>query len=305
MRVTNRMIVDNSISNMTGSMDKLYELQKKAATGKKYLNASDNPSNAASVFTLKSTLQVSEVYETTAQNTMDWMEASDFAMQHAHNLGQKAVSLVLRGLSDTMGPEGRKAMAAEVDGLLKEAIDVANTKHLDRYIFSGFTTNIVPFTTTNTDPLNPGRITSVLFKDGLPQTFQPIHREVGPGETVTANIDGKATFENFLNSLIAIRDALDSNDVVTLRSESTNLNSGINEINLASTINGSRMRTIEAARERIEKSNIEFKALLSQKEEINMAEIVALLRNQENIYETVVSIASRTQSMMNLFESLR
>jgi flagellin-like hook-associated protein FlgL len=128
---------------------------------------------------------------------------------------------------------------------------------------------------------------------------------VGPGETVTANIDGKATFENFLNSLIAIRDALDSNDVVTLRSESTNLNSGINEINLASTINGSRMRTIEAARERIEKSNIEFKALLSQKEEINMAEIVALLRNQENIYETVVSIASRTQSMMNLFESLR
>jgi flagellin-like hook-associated protein FlgL len=65
------------------------------------------------------------------------------------------------------------------------------------------------------------------------------------------------------------------------------------------------MRTLEAAQERITKSNTEFKALLSQKEEVNMAEVSALLKNQQNIYETVVTISARMSSMMNLFESLR
>jgi flagellar hook-associated protein 3 FlgL len=305
MRVTNRMMVNDSINKMSDSLAKLYELQKKASTGKKYLNASDDPSNAASVFTLKSTLQVSQVYETTVNNTNDWMEASDFAMQHASDLAQKAISATMRGLSDTMGADSRKTIAAEIDGLLKEAIDVANTKHLDRYIFSGFTTNVVPYTTTNTDPTDPNKITGVVYKNALPQTFQPIHRDVGPGETITVNIDGKATFEGLLGTLISVRDALNNNDMVALRSGATNLNNALNDVTLATTINGSRMRTLEAAQERITKSNTEIKALLSQKEEVNMAEVSALLKSQQSIYETVVTISSRMSSMMNLFESLR
>jgi flagellar hook-associated protein 3 FlgL len=299
------MIVDDSITKMSDSLAKLYDLQKKASTGKKYLNASDDPSNAANVFTLKSTLQISQVYETTAQNSNDWMEASDFAMQHASDLAQKAISATMKGLSDTLGPESRKAIAAEIDGLLKEAIDVANTKHLDRYIFSGFTTNVKPFTTTNTDLADPNKITGVIYKDTLPQTFQPIHRDVGPGETITVNIDGKATFEGLLGTLVSVRDALENNDMVTLRANATDLDDALNDVTLATTINGSRMRTLEAAQERITKSNTEIKALLSQKEEVNMAEVSALLKNQQNIYETVVTISSRMASMMNLFESLR
>jgi len=305
MRITNRMIVEDSIAKMSASMERLYDLQKKASTGKKYLNASDDPSNAATVFTLKSTIQVSKVYETTAQNSNDWMEASDFAMQHASDLTQKAISGVLRGLSDTMGPESRQAIAAEIDGLLKEALDVANTKHLDRYIFSGFTTNIIPFTTEHTDLTDPTLITAAVYKTGLPQTFQAIQRDVGPGETITVNIDGKTTFENLLNTLINVRDALNANDLVALRTGAQDLESAMNEVTLATTTNGSRMRALEAAQERITKSNTEFAALLSQKEEVNMAEVSALLKNQENVYQTVVTIASRTQSMVNLFESLR
>jgi len=299
------MIVDDSITKMSDSLAKLYELQKKASTGKKYLNASDDPSNAANVFTLKSTLQVSQVYETTTLNSNDWMEASDFAMQHASDLAQKAISGTMKGLSDTLGPEGRKAIAAEIDGMLKEAIDIANTKHLDRYIFSGFTTNIVPFTTTQTDPTDPNKITVITYKNGLPQTFQPIRRDVGPGETITVNIDGRSTFERLLQTFINVRDALNANDTGALRTEATNLNAALNDVTLATTINGSRMRTLEAALDRITKSNTEIKSLLSQKEEVNMAEVSALLKNQENIYQTVVTISSRTQSMMNLFESLR
>lgn len=303
MRITNRMILNNNINNLTGSLERLYELQKQAATNKKYLKASDNPSNYASVLTLKSALQTSQVYETTAQNTNDWMDATDFALQQAGGLAQRAISAVMRGLSDTMGEEARETIAEEVDGMIKEAMDIANTKHLDRYIFSGFTTDLIPFTIEDV----AGKDT-VTYKSGATD-FQAIRRDIGPGETITVNIDGNTTFTHFLQTLIDLRDNLtvqpfDTAARQALRDTADNLNTALNQVTLATTINGSRIRDLEGAQDRITQNNTEIKALLAQKEEANMAEVTAELANQENIYQTVVTISSRTQSMVSLFESL-
>lgn len=303
MRITNRMIVNNNVDNLTGSLDKLYELQKQAATRKKYLRASDNPSNNASVITLKSALQTSQVYESTAQNSKDWMDATDFSLQQAGDVAQRAISAVMRGLSETMGDASRQAIAEEIDGMLNEVIEIANTKHLDRYIFSGFTTDVKPFEIVY-DAADPNRIASVNYKLGLPQDFQAIRRDIGPGETITVNIDGKSTFEHFINTLILTRNALEDNDLVTLRAQAAELDTSLDTVTLATTINGSRIRDLEESQARIGASNTELKALLAKKEEANIAEVTAELANQETIYQTVVTISSRTQSMVNLFESL-
>jgi flagellar hook-associated protein 3 FlgL len=307
MRITSRMLVDNTVNNLTGAMDRLYELQKQNATHKKYLKASDNPSNAASVFTLKSALQTSTVYEETAQSTNDWMNATDFSLQQAGDKAQAAISGALRGLSDTSGADTRATISEEINGILKEVIDIANTKHLGRYVFSGFTTDTQPFNTTLSVPADPNsQIASVQYKDGTPatQTFQAIRRDIGPGDTVTVNIDGYTTFQGLVNSLIAVRDSLAANDVTTLRTATDDLYTAFDQVTLATTINGSRVRDLEGAQDRISESNVELKALLSQKEDANMAEVTAELTNQENIYQTVVTISSRTQSMVSLFEKL-
>ncbi len=303
MRITNRMIVNNNVDNLTGSLDKLYELQKQAATRKKYLKASDNPSNNAVVMTLKSALQTSQVYESTAQNSKDWMNATDFSLQQAGDVAQRAISAVMRGLSETMGDASRQAIAEEIDGMLNEVIEIANTKHLDRYIFSGFTTDVKPYEITYA-AADPNRIDTVTYKPDLPQDFQAIRRDIGPGETITVNIDGKSTFEQFINTLISTRNALEDNDLVALRTQAVQLETSLDTVTLATTINGSRIRDLDESQDRIGASNTELKALLAKKEEANIAEVTAELANQETIYQTVVTISSRTQSMVNLFESL-
>ncbi len=134
--------------------------------------------------------------------------------------------------------------------------------------------------------------------------FQAIRRDIGPGETVTVNTNGYTTFQGMLDTLIRVRENLMDNDTVALRTQAAALDDVLNTVTLATTINGSRMRDLEGAQDRIMQSNTEIKALISQKAEANMAEITAELTNQENIYQTVVTISSRTQSMVNLFESL-
>ncbi len=164
-------------------------------------------------------------------------------------LAQRAIAAAMRGLSDTMGPEARATIGEEIDGMLKEAIDIANTKHLDRYIFSGFTTDTEPFVETLANPADPtSLITGAVYKSGN-TAFQAIRRDIGPGETITVNIDGYATFQNFIDTLISVRDSLAANDMVTLRTGAEQLDISLNQVTLATTINGSRIRDLEGAQD--------------------------------------------------------
>jgi flagellar hook-associated protein 3 FlgL len=303
MRVTNQMIMDHSIKSMTDSLGTLYELQQKASSGKKFLNASDDPSSAANVFTLKSTLATSEVYLSTADSTREWMSVTDSALVTATDAAQKAISLITRGLSDTIGAKERVVIGTEINGLLNQVIDLANTKHLDRYVFAGFSTDAKPFVPVM-DVIDPSKIASVQFKPGLPAGFQAIQREIGPGETITANIDGQSTFTNLINTLIKVRDDLNTNNTADLRLQMDNMNTALDEVTHSSTVNGARMRNVDDTTIRIEKNNIDLEALLSLNDQVNMPEVLAMIKNQETTYQLVVQITSRTQSMLNLFNAL-
>jgi flagellar hook-associated protein 3 FlgL len=307
MRVTNQMIMDHSTRSMSNSLSTLYDYQKKAAANKQFLNASDDPAAAATVFTLKSTLATSEVYLSSADSTMEWMSANDFALANGQDIATKAIALITRGLSDTSGSDARKAIADEVNGLINQTIDLANSKHLNRYVFAGFSTDTPPFTAIP-DAVNPDptRAVDVRYKDGTPaaQAFQAIQREIGPGETITANIDGYATFNNLIHSLIATRDSLEANDMTALRLQRTAMEGALNDVTHSSTTNGARMRNLEQTTSRIEQNNTDLTALMATKEQANMPEILSQLKNQETTYNLVVQIASRTQSMMNLFDAL-
>jgi flagellar hook-associated protein 3 FlgL len=303
MRVTNQMLMDHSVKSMSDSLSHLYELQKKATANKRFLNASDDPAAAATVATLKSTLTTSEVYLSTASSTTNWLSANDAALGDAVDIAQKTSNLITQGLSDTLGADGRKALAAEVNGLLNQVMDLANAKHLNRYVFAGFSTDTAPFVPTM-DLVDATKIASVQYKPTLPAGFQAIQREIGPGETITANIDGNATFTNLINTLIAVRDALDANNLIDLRTERDNIDVALEDVTHSLTMNGARMRNVDDTTSRIEMNNIDLEALLAEKEQVNMPEVLSLIANQKTTYQLVIQISAQTQSMMNLFNAL-
>ncbi|MHC1782809.1 MAG: flagellar hook-associated protein FlgL [Anaerolineaceae bacterium] len=303
MRVTNQMLTDHSIKSMSDSLSNLYELQKKASANKQFLNASDDPAAAATVATLKSTLTTSEVYLSTASSTTEWLSANDIALGDAMDIAQKTINLITQGLSDTIGAEERKAIATEVNGLLNQVMDLGNAKHLNRYVFAGFSTDTAPFVPTM-DVTDSTKIASVQYKPGLPAGFQAIQREIGPGETITANIDGSATFMNLINTLIAVRDDLDTNNMADLRIQRDNMDIALEDVTHSSTMNGARMRNVDDTTGRIEMNNIDLEALLAEKEQVNMPEVLSLIANQKSTYELVIQITAQTQSMMNLFSVL-
>jgi len=65
------------------------------------------------------------------------------------------------------------------------------------------------------------------------------------------------------------------------------------------------MRQVDSAANFLETVKLETKSLLSEKEDTNMAEGIALLANQQTTYQAVLEVSQRAISALSLFDYLR
>ena len=329
MRITNRMINENAIQNMTGGLETINKLQDQVSTGKAYQNASENPVNSSLSLSLRSNLRTVASYVETTDSTNDWMSASDFALGQLTDLATRANSLILRGLNETFtGKERQTSMGAELQSILKQAVDIANTSHNGQYIFSGYKIDTKPYSvgndpTVNTDPVTLAT-TNNTFTDYLGATVTHqvvtyagdsnlIQRSLGPDQNVTLNIPGNPPITGFLQALIQATEAMNKDTTVTtdpytpgpLQNALTALQSSMTSLDQYRTSNGARMRQVQSAADFLDQVKVEATSLLSKKEDANMAEAMVLLASQKTTYQAVLEVSQRAISTLSLFDYLQ
>lgn len=302
MRITQRMMTERAIEYMDENLRRLYQLQEKVASGKEFQRPSDNPSGVNSALNLRSVLRMNTAYLDSAATTESWMSATDFALIQATQLATRALNLTREGISDTMGDDQRNTLATEVDMILQQVLSVANSNHQGNYIFGGFRTLNPPFDLVDTN--SDGALDTVV-RNGDNGT---INRLIGPNLTVVQNISGYSLFNDLMVAIMNARDALrnngDPNQLNQLQNALSGLEAQIRNVNEALTTNGARQREVRLVKDRLEKSQIELKSLLSQKEDVNMTEAISHLQHQQTVYQTVLEVGKRAISALSLFDLL-
>jgi flagellar hook-associated protein 3 FlgL len=308
MRITNRMMVENAIQNMSDNLEKMSKLQTKISTGKQFQNASEDPARASVSLNLRSRLSTLASYADTADITKDWMTASDNAFDQMEDLAVRAQNLILRGLNDSLsGSERATTIATEMQDLLNQAVEVGNTTVNNQFIFAGYQVNNKAFeavdsATTLTDyngvTFTP-KVVNYLGDQGIMQ------RNLGPDQSVTLNVRGDQAFNGFLQDLVSASNALKQNDTTSLQATLGNLKSSIDMLNQNRTSNGARLRQVESASDFLGTMKIETQSLLSKNEDLNMAEGIALLANQQTTYNAVLEVSQRAISALSLFDYLK
>lgn len=293
MRITERMMTENAIRHMAENKERLQQLQEKVASAKQFQSASENPGGASLALSLRSSINIGQSYLETAQSTYDWMEASEGAFKQMVEVADRALMLITRGLSDTFGDDEIEVMGEEVGALLDRAVSIGNTSHAGNYLFSGFQINTPPFELIDANTVE---------YHGDQGKMQ---RDIGRGQTMTANVTGDAAFMDVFNALIQARNAFAAKDKEALRESMGALNAANTEMNKIRAVNGAHQRQVQTTIEHIEKTQIELKAFLSQREDANMVEAIAMLRNQEITYQAVLEVGQRAIAALNLFEVLR
>jgi flagellin-like hook-associated protein FlgL len=253
-------------------------------------------------------LRTLESYADTAEVTKNWMTATDTALDQLEQIGIRATNLLQRALNDTFsGSERATAMGTEMQDLLNQAIELGNSSMNDQFIFAGYQVNTKAFelvddTTTlldyKGDPFTP-KVVNYLGDQGVMQ------RSLGPDQSVTLNVRGDQVLQEFFQNLVLATNALIQNDKTAMGTVLTGLQSSMEIINQYRTSNGARLRQVDSASTFLETMKIEAQNLLSQNEDINLAEGIAQLANQETTYQAVLEVSQRAISALSLFDYLR
>lgn len=181
-------IYNNTSFALHRQMDQMARLQEMAASGSRLLYASDHPGDAQRVMGLRSDGRQWEHYSKNLETVMSNLEAGSAALQQVTSLLTRAKEVTTQAATGTYGPEMRTAIAEELNGLLEQALSLANHRNAGQYVFAGENVLTRPYEATRQN----GRIVEVSYNG----SSREIAAAVAPGIEQSGVLVGEQVFRS-------------------------------------------------------------------------------------------------------------
>lgn len=142
MRITNKMMTNNMLYDISGNKHRLDKLDEQYATGLKLQRPSDDPIVAVRALKLRTNLsELNQYYEKNIPDAMSWMETTEGAMKMANEILTKMHTYCVQGANDTLTAADRDSIAVNLDELKQQLHQEGDTNYAGRYVFSGYKTD--------------------------------------------------------------------------------------------------------------------------------------------------------------------
>jgi flagellar hook-associated protein 3 FlgL len=146
MRVGENTTLNTVRDSLNRSRLKMNDLQKQNATLKRLNSPSDDPVGNTKLMTIRNESLDNEQFEKNANLAKTFLNYTDSSLEEVTNLLARAKELALgQASSAANGAESRAMVAQEIKNIQNEVTAIANRRLGDRYIFSGYKTNTMPF----------------------------------------------------------------------------------------------------------------------------------------------------------------
>ena len=138
-RVTNSMLKNTLLSNLSMNLSRMDKLQNQLASGRKYGNISDDP--AALIYGQAARNKQARLahYQSTVETAQSWLTQTEAGVMEVNKvIGAVYEELVSAGSVKT--PDDKKNLAMVVNQLRDHYVDTLNTAYGDRFVFGGYNT---------------------------------------------------------------------------------------------------------------------------------------------------------------------
>jgi flagellar hook-associated protein 3 FlgL len=149
MRITQGIMTQQLLTDIQNNYQRLATLQNEVATGKRINKASDDPIGAGFVMRYKSNLAYYQQYSDNANAAQSYLNTLDSTMNQAVQIMQQARTYAVQGSNGTLQPADRQKIAAAVDQLYEQLVNVGNAQYQDNYVFNGQMTKTAPYSMAN------------------------------------------------------------------------------------------------------------------------------------------------------------
>lgn len=167
------------------NLSKLASSQEHVATGKRILRPSDDAVGTGRSLSIRRRMALLERYAGSIDNSRPILESSTAALESASGILSEARALLITSMSGSVSETDRQAMGLQIELVLENLMDVANTKSGDRFVFGGTTTDRQPYELS----YSGGEAEVMYFGNDNVQ-----HVSIGFGTELALNVPGSSVF---------------------------------------------------------------------------------------------------------------
>lgn len=194
MRITNKMLSNNFLSDMRTNLQNMQQLQKQMSTGKEISKPSDDPFKVARSMQLNSDIDANSQYNSNIKDTINWLSTTDTALGQIGDDLQRIRQLLISSGDASYDANEKKAVKDEINQRVGQLSQNLNTNFEGKYIFGGTRGTDKPTSTivdsnSNTKLVYSGKSGEVL---NIPTTSQA---PTGDDKVQYDMIDGKISTE--------------------------------------------------------------------------------------------------------------
>lgn len=275
MRVTQSMLSNNMLRNLSNNYNKLGKLQEQINTQKKFTKPSDDPVAAMMGMGYRTDLNRIEQFTRNIGEVKNWVDSTDDALDKGVLALQRIRELTVQASSDTLDGDQKKAIAEEIKQLKEHLQDVGDTQVGGKYIFNGNQTNVRP----SESGYGSGKI----------------EYEVFSGIKIQVNTEGEGLFKDMLadggdiDKLITALETDDSDISGMLDMVDKNID---NFLAVRAQI-GAKQNRVELMEDRLFQQEVIATRILSDNEDIDMEKAIVEMTTQESILRATLSVGAR------------
>ncbi|MGG3688152.1 flagellar hook-associated protein FlgL [Caldifermentibacillus hisashii] len=275
MRVTQSMLSNNMLRNLSSNYNKMGKLQDQLTTQKRITRPSDDPVVAMLGLGYRDSLNKVQQYSRNISEATNWLDSTDDAISQGVKVLQRIRELTVQASNGTYEEAQRGAIAVEVDQLKDQLETIAQTQVGGKYIFNGENTNKAP--------------TAGDFSDG------DIELEIFDGIKLNVNTKGSELFKSVFNTLDSLKSKLEDKTAsdTDISGFLDTLDSEIDHFLKIQADVGAKQNRVDMMKDRLSSQETIATEIMSKNEDVEIEKVITELITQESVQRAALSVGAR------------
>ena len=294
MRVSSNVTYNDFIKNLNRNAVKVQKTLNQLSSLQEVSQSSDNPLLVSKIINLNVSLGKNATYAQEIKDSISWSNTQDGALESVSSSMNRIRTLMQASGTATAGKEEVKANKNEIQQELRSIVAALNTNFDGRYVFAGQATDKAPYEVIEDDN---GEVIEIQYNG----TSDDLPREIADGVTVNLVTDGskmmaagEEELDTFVKELMAAlnegedgnKDQLSGSLMERIDKLSSNFIDNRTHI-------GAVANRLKAAEARNETEKLSMTQLLSERQDVDVAEKYMEYQNQMLAYKTTMAMGTQ------------
>lgn len=298
MRIATHTVSESIVRQIQQLGTQQAKYQNQVATGLRISQPEDDPAAVGRVLNLESEQRRVVQFQSNANRALNLSNASYSGLRAIKSMSDRATEIGTLG-GGAISAASAQAYASELDQLIEQSLQVGNSRFGNDYLYAGTAVDAAPFVATRGAD---GRISAVAYRGNSERSAIPLSES----STLEVSSAGATNLGigDFLNQLVALREALNANDTAAVAVAQETLVATEDLLVASIAEHGGVQTRIETAQAQLSDRTLSLKSLVSDETEADLPSTIVKLNQTQTAYQAALQSAANIMKV-SLLDYLR